>query len=426
MSYTVCSYVRIGPQEVAIADIEAFRIIHRVGSDYSKGPWYQGQAPSQTTDETSGVFNIASNKKAAHRRRLFQSAGTRKIVAEWEPQIVELANTAVEKIKRDLEKYGSSDIMKWWTFMASDVTGMLAFGESFNNTRNEERNQLIRDIETAMPFIGMRIELPWTKPIMDAIPSWFPSSISPIFDRFNEYGQIAVRATRMAAQNNNKTLFSKMVLEEESKQVIPDSLIEKEAQNIIIAGTDNTAMTLTYLIYAVLKDENTEGKLVEELKSCTARPSWEELEDMPYLNNIIQETLRLYPAIPGSLPRIVPLGGEHCGKYIIPAKGQVSTQAWTFQRDPTVFKDALRFDPDRWQNASPKMKEHMMAFGGPARVCLGQNIARLEILHAVSKLFRECPDITLAPSTTEESMEMVDYFAIKPKAAREYDVDSEN
>lgn len=77
-----------------------------------------------------------------------------------------------------------------------------------------------------------------------------------------------------------------------------------------------------------------------------------------------------------------------------------------------------RFNPDRWQNASSEMKEHMMVFGGPARMCLGQNIARLELLHAVSKLFRECPDITLAPSTTEESMQMVDYFAIKPKAAK--------
>ena len=64
------------------------------------------------------------------------------------------------------------------------------------------------------------------------------------------------------------------------------------------------------------------------------------------------------------------------------------------------------------------MKEHMLVFGGSARICLGQNIARLTLAHAVSTLFRECADITLAPETTEESMEMVDYFAIKPKAQK--------
>jgi cytochrome P450 len=64
------------------------------------------------------------------------------------------------------------------------------------------------------------------------------------------------------------------------------------------------------------------------------------------------------------------------------------------------------------------MKEHMMAFGAPARTCVGQNIATLETLHAVSKLFRECPQVALYPNTTEASMEMVDYFTIKPKAEK--------
>lgn len=74
-----------------------------------------------------------------------------------------------------------------------------------------------------------------------------------------------------------------------------------------------------------------------------------------------------------------------------------------------------RFNPDRWIHAKPTMKEHMMAFGGPARSCLGQNIARLEILHAVFEFFRECGDMKLAANMTDESMNMVDYFAIKPK-----------
>lgn len=179
---------------------------------------------------------------------------------------------------------------------------------------------------------------------MDCVPAWFPGSLHPMFDRFDGYGRDAVRATRTAQQTNNKTLFSKMVLEEKSMQVIPDSLIEKEAANVIVAGTDTTAMALTYLTYEVLRHEDIKQKLIEELKTCTARPNWEELESMPYLNNVIQETLRLHPSVPGSLPRIVPRGGEAVGKYVIPAKIQVSTQAWTFQRDPTVFKDPLRYD----------------------------------------------------------------------------------
>lgn len=62
------------------------------------------------------------------------------------------------------------------------------------------------------------------------------------------------------------------------------------------------------------------------------------------------------------------------------------------------------------------MKESMMAFGGPVRFCVGMNIARLEILHAVSKFFRDCGQTKLAHTTTADSMQMMDFFAIKPKA----------
>lgn len=57
-----------------------------------------------------------------------------------------------------------------------------------------------------------------------------------------------------------------------------------------------------------------------------------------------------------------------------------------------------------------------MAFGGPARFCVGMNIARLEILHAVSTFFRDCGQTKLAQSTTDESMQMLEFFAIKPRA----------
>ena len=76
------------------------------------------------------------------------------------------------------------------------------------------------------------------------------------------------------------------------------------------------------------------------------------------------------------------------------------------------------FNPDRWNNPTPAMQEHMMSFGDPVRMCLGQNIARLEILHAGSKLFREYPRIALHPTITEASMAMVEYFAIKPKGEK--------
>lgn len=78
----------------------------------------------------------------------------------------------------------------------------------------------------------------------------------------------------------------------------------------------------------------------------------------------------------------------------------------------------ISFDPDRWLNATPEMKERMMVFGGHVRQCIGQNIAKLQFFHSVFKFIRECGHTKLAPVTNDESMTMVDYFTIKPVAEK--------
>jgi cytochrome P450 len=112
-------------------------------------------------------------------------------------------------------------------------------------------------------------------------------------------------------------------MDDEKDQMIPDHVVLNEATNVIVAGTDTTALTLTYLVYAVLKHDDVKNRLLEELQTCPPAPKWGDLEKLPYLHNVIYETFRLYPIIPGTLPRIVPVGGEKLGRYIIPAGTQV-------------------------------------------------------------------------------------------------------
>lgn len=132
------------------------------------------------------------------------------------------------------------------------------------------------------------------------------------------------------------------MLPEDGTEPSTETVVEQEAANIFIAGTDTTAMTLIYLTYAVLKDDTIRSKLVKEAQDAPASPTWEQLEDLTYLHNVIRETSRRYPAIPASSPRVVPAGGARFGEYSIPEGSIVSTQAYTFHLDPTIFSDPLR------------------------------------------------------------------------------------
>jgi len=69
---------------VAFADIKACKEIHRIGTPFVKNIWYQSQAPTQNSDDTAGVFGVRDLKKAVARRKLFQQAGTKAAVVQWE------------------------------------------------------------------------------------------------------------------------------------------------------------------------------------------------------------------------------------------------------------------------------------------------------------------------------------------------------
>ncbi len=108
-----------------------------MGTPFTKGAWYQNQSPTQTSDDTCGIFGVRDNLKARQRRRYFQQAGTKATVIQWEPIIIDIVDAAISKIERDATK-GKADLAKWFTMMAADVLSSLAFGEAFDMVKSEK------------------------------------------------------------------------------------------------------------------------------------------------------------------------------------------------------------------------------------------------------------------------------------------------
>lgn len=192
-----------------------------------------------------------------------------------------------------------------------------------------------------------RNELSWIFPILRHLPF---KGIRDIVNADNvvfEHGAKAVQNMSSASDGlSTANLFSQMLAQAQGqeKTEIKDSTVRTEAGNLIVAGSDTTAITLTYLVWAVLSQPRLQAALEAEVCSLSSNLTFDELKSAPLLNSVIEETLRLYGAAPGALPRVVPGKGLSVRGYFIPPGTVVSTQAYTLHQDSTVFPDAHRYD----------------------------------------------------------------------------------
>lgn len=287
-----------------------------------------------------------------------------------------------------------------------------------------QTDMYIQTLQATMQGSGIGVELP----LVRRIGSWIPTDTCKQFFRSTpflmDYGTRAIRGSKDRGDSAN--IFAKIISESEKGAALDEKDVVLEATALIVAGSDTTGVSLTYLVWAVLSRPELRNALEQELSRLPENYGDQELEELPLLNAVIDETLRLYGAAPGGLPREVPTEGANITGYFIPGGITVTTQAYTIHRNDDIFAHAAEFDPSRWLAMSSEKttsgealaKAAYHPFGAGSRVCLGIHLAQMELRLAAAEFFRHCKGAILAPSTTAESMEMENFFLIAPQSHR--------
>jgi cytochrome P450 len=225
------------------------------------------------------------------------------------------------------------------------------------------------DLERVAFFGGIRTAFPTLIKIASILPIPLFRQVFDSGNRIIQYSEDSIQRYKrhvVAEPSNPKlTVFTKIL--GAGEEGMSDAEINSEAQALIIGGSDTTANTLTYLVWSVCRDIQIKRMLAAELAQLPEDFGDQDLRSLPYLNQVIAETLRLYAAAPSALPRSVPRGGAKLAGYWIPAGVTVSTQAYGLHRDPAVFSQPEKFDPARWERPTKAMKEAYMPFGGGSR-----------------------------------------------------------
>lgn len=110
-----------------MADPDAFLQVHKVASGFNKSPWYLRLVPFPRP----AVFTMTDPKQHALRRKLLARGFSKSYVRQtWESVVRAKVELAVRSMKQEAES-GVTDVLKWWTLMATDVSTHLMFGNSF-------------------------------------------------------------------------------------------------------------------------------------------------------------------------------------------------------------------------------------------------------------------------------------------------------
>lgn len=196
------------------------------------------------------------------------------------------------------------------------------------------------------------------------------------------YGIIEERRRRRdAGEPEGRDVLSLLMnaMDEDGTRMTPKQLRD-EVMTLFIAGHETTAVTLAWLWHLLSQHPRVEERLIEELRSVLGgrAPTPDDLPRLPYLDAVIHEVLRLYPAayiLQRTSVEPFDLAGYH-----FPANTTVIMSQWIMHRDQRYFDAPDEFRPERWLNG---LENRLPAyayfpFGGGPRRCIGQIFALME------------------------------------------------
>lgn len=327
--------MRVGPDNADVNDRSAAHQIHVTKGGFKKSNFYS------TGGKVQSMFSARDRAFHSSRRRLLGPCFMEASIKSLYPIIHQMARLCMEKMLEEATANDKVDLLKWATLFAMDVVGQLSFGESFGMIESGQKNQFAEDVANAGSILPLRTAFPTLIRIGAYLPLPFFWNIAQSRQRIMAYNrQRVARYLELVKTNSNKsrsTIFASLIRGNEIE--LSELELTVEVQSYITAGTDTTAVTLTYLVWAVCRDKHIQKRLVHELQGAPDDLKYEDLCKLPYLTCVVQEALRRYGAAPGALPREVPSGGATLSGYYIPAGTVVSTQAYSMHRDPSIFPE---------------------------------------------------------------------------------------
>ncbi|KAL4861311.1 hypothetical protein BDV12DRAFT_208149 [Aspergillus spectabilis] len=387
-------YVRVGSADISVIDPKAIDIVYGPNSRCFKGIAYDMSHPEVS-------LQLMRDPVQHHaRRRVWSGAFSDKMLRGYEQRIrgyrAKLTNHLSEMSGQPV------NIRKWFNLYSFDVMGDLSFGQGFGSLERGEEHWAIQLLNAFVDPVGLFLPT-WAFVLLAATPGlsgefWkFPAFCKErIIERFRNNPEIPDLSSSLFAPLKGKDI-SEISADEQA-------IIYGDARAIVIAGSDTTSGALSAIFYELVRHPEEIEKLRAELapyadeKAPNGEFSHSSIGHLDHLNGVINEVLRLYPAVPSALQRITPPEGIVIDGVYIPGNMHIYCPLYTMGRSELSYAKPNEFIPERWYN-QPELVKHKAAFipfSAGEFNCIGRPLALMNLRTTVARLIMEF-DVKFAP-----------------------------
>ncbi|KAF4462515.1 Pisatin demethylase [Fusarium albosuccineum] len=393
--------VRVGPNRYSVSQPKDVKAIYELGGKFTKSDYYKPLLNPKPDEQN--IFPIQDNERHKERRRRISPLYTMSSMVSYEPAVDGMTNVCIRKLYQFAEEGRLIDIPHWMQYYAFDVIGEITFNKSFNMMENEgDTSGMIPGIREAndfLAFLGVVPNLvPWVLGLSAALGRKSNTSVlvSYTFGQINKNREANAHSTTKDTKKYDTFLKKVLDMEAEGRLKLPNVL--DACGSNIGAGSDTTAVTLSSALYYLYSNPVKLEKLRQEIDSKATDGSisdpvtFQEAQNMTYLQAVMKESLRLHPAVGTILPRVVPRGGMELSGHYFPEGTEVGVNAWVLHYSKDIYgPDPQVFRPERWigDEKTSIMGSMMFAFGAGSRTCIGRNISLLEMTKVIPQIVRK-------------------------------------
>ncbi|MBE9041265.1 cytochrome P450 [Oscillatoriales cyanobacterium LEGE 11467] len=191
-----------------------------------------------------------------------------------------------------------------------------------------------------------------------------------------------------------------MAAQDENGEAMSDEELRDELITLLVAGHETTATALAWALYWVHHQPEVGEKLRRELDGLAEKTDPNEILKLPYLNAVVQETLRMYPVVMFALPRLVKAPVQILG-YDLEPGSVISPCIYLTHHRSDLYPEPKEFRPERFLEKQFLQSEYL-PFGGGNRRCIGLAFALFEM------------KLVLATVLSNWEMELASSQPIKP------------